>query len=316
MKLIIQIPCYNEEQTLPVTLADLPKKIEGIDEIEVLIINDGSTDKTAEVAKKHGVDHIISFKRNRGLAKSFEAGIQFCLKNGADIIANTDGDNQYFGADIEKLVAPILRNEADVVIGDRQPSKIAHFSFFKRQLQRLGTTVTNRLAKTNIQDAVSGFRAFNREAAKNLNILTNFSYTTESLIQLGHNRFAIISVPIRTNKNFRPSRLFKSIPHFLGNQASTILRVYTHNKALKIFSLLGILITLPGIFGIIRFLIFYFQGRGGGLIQSLVLSVMLILLGIIVIVAGILADMISNNRKLLEKILLKLLNNEEEKNSF
>ncbi len=315
MKLIIQIPCLNEEQTLPTTFADLPKEIDGVDVVEYLIINDGSTDRTVEVAKQLGVHHIVSFPKNRGLAKAFEAGIQRCLREGADIIVNTDGDNQYFGADIEKLIQPILKGKADVVVGDRQTSKIAHFSPLKRLLQWLGTYVTNTLAGTKIDDAVSGFRAFSREAASNLNILTGFSYTTESLIQLGHKRFSIVSVPIRTNEKLRVSRLFKSIPHFLINQVSTIIRVYSHYRALKIFTLLGVLLTIPGLLGIIRFLFYYFTSSGTGKIQSLLISVMLILIGVVIILVGILADMISNNRKLIEKILANQLENERKKDS-
>lgn len=303
MKLIIQIPCLNEEQTLPKTFADLPKQIEGIDVIEYLIIDDGSTDKTVEVAKSLGVHHIVSFAQNRGLAKAFEAGIQRCLAEGADIIVNTDGDNQYYGGDIAKLVQPILLGKADVVVGNRQTDSIAHFSVTKKLLQRIGTYVTNSLAKTNIDDAVSGFRAFSREAAINLNILTTFSYTTESLIQLGHKRFAIASVPIRTNEKLRVSRLFKSVPHFLVNQISTIVRVYSHYQALKIFSILGVVVTLPGLFGIGRFLFYYFTASGSGKIQSLIISVMLVLIGVVIVMVGILADMISNNRKLIEKLI-------------
>ena len=315
MKLIIQIPCLNEEETLPATLADLPQKIEGVDVIEYLIIDDGSTDKTVQVAKSLGVHHIVSFAQNRGLASAFEAGIQRCIKEGADIIVNTDGDNQYCGADIKVLIQPILAGKADIVIGDRQTSKIAHFSKLKRMLQWLGTYVTNKLASTNIDDAVSGFRAFSREAACNLNILTKFSYTTESLIQLGHKGFAIASVPIRTNDKLRVSRLFKSIPHFLTNQISTIIRVYSHYRALKIFTLIGLLLTLPGILGIVRFIYYYLTSSGSGKIQSLLISVMLILIGVVVILVGILADMISNNRKLIEKVLANQMENERSKSS-
>lgn len=303
MKLIIQIPCLNEEQTLPKTFADLPKQIPGIDVIEYLIIDDGSTDRTVDVAKSLGVHHIVSFAQNRGLAKAFEAGIQRCLAEGADIIVNTDGDNQYFGGDIAKLVQPILLRKADVVVGNRQTDSIEHFSGTKKLLQRIGTYVTNSLAKTNIDDAVSGFRAFSREAAINLNILTTFSYTTESLIQLGHKRFAIASVPIRTNEKLRVSRLFKSVPHFLVNQISTIVRVYSHYQALKIFSILGVVVTLPGLLGIGRFLFYYFTASGSGKIQSLIISVMLVLIGVVIVMVGILADMISNNRKLIEKLI-------------
>jgi len=311
MKLIIQIPCFNEEHTLPETLRDLPKSISGISQIEILIIDDGSNDKTIAVAKEHGVHHILSFPQNRGLAKAFDAGIHYCLKQGADIIVNTDGDNQYFGGDIEKLVQPIISKKADVVIGDRQTATIQHFSKTKRLLQKVGTKITNRLANTDIDDAVSGFRAFSREAAINLNVLSNFSYTIESLIQLSNKKFAIISVPIRTNKKTRPSRLFKNIPHFLSNQISTIVRVYSHYKALKMFTLIGIIATLPGLFGIIRFLVYFFSSSGSGKIQSLIISVMLVLIGTVIILVGILADMISNNRKLIEKILANQQENEK-----
>jgi glycosyltransferase involved in cell wall biosynthesis len=305
MKLIIQIPCYNEEKTLPATLKDLPRKIEGIDEIETLIINDGSVDNTVEVAKRHGVTHILSFPANRGLAKAFDAGIDYCLRAGADIIVNTDGDNQYQGADIEKLVQPIVDGHADVVIGNRQTGRIEHFSRFKRFMQKFGTTVINKLAQTQIDDAVSGFRAFSREAAANLNIITLFSYTTESLIQLSQKRFTITSVPIRTNKDLRVSRLFKNIPHFLIHQVKTIIRVYSHYKALKIFTLIGFIVSMPGVYGIVRFLIHYFAGSGAGKIQSLIISVMLILIGVVIVLVGILADMISTNRVLIEKLLSK-----------
>jgi glycosyltransferase involved in cell wall biosynthesis len=305
MKLIIQIPCYNEEKTLPATLKDLPKKIEGVDEIETLIIDDGSTDKTIAIAQKQGVEHIVSFPVNRGLAKAFDAGIDYCLQHGADIIVNTDGDNQYRGADIAELVQPIVEGQADVVIGDRQTDKIEHFSRFKRWLQRMGTSMINKLAHTHIDDAVSGFRAFSREAAANLNITTLFSYTTESLIQLSEKRFAIVSVPIRTNQKLRVSRLFRNLPHFLIMQAKTIIRVYSHYKALRIFTALGLLVAAPGVAGIVRFLIYYFSSEGAGKIQSLIISVMLILIGVVIFLVGILADMISTNRVLIEKLLSK-----------
>lgn len=313
MKLIIQIPCLNEEHTLAETLKDLPGNLPGIDNIETLIIDDGSTDNTVEVAKKNGATHIISFTGNRGLAKAFDAGIQKSLELGADIIVNTDGDNQYNGADLLKLIQPLLDKKADVSIGDRQTQSIKHFSFTKRLLQKLGTNITNRLGKTQVNDAVSGYRAFTREAALNLNILTNFSYTTESLIQLGNKKFNIVSVPIRTNEKSRESRLFKSIPHFLINQVTTIIRVYSHYKALKIFTMMGILITLPGIYGILRFLYYFFTYGGAGKIQSLIISVMLILIGVVIVLVGILADMISNNRVLIEKILANQLKYEQKK---
>jgi len=258
MKLIIQIPCYNEEESLPVTYADLPKQINGIDTIETLIINDGSTDNTVEVAKKLGINHIVSFKKNRGLAMAFNEGIDRCLQLGADIIVNTDADNQYNGADIEKLVKPILTGKADVVVGDRETSKIEHFSWYKKKLQYSGSSLVRRLSNTNIPDAVSGFRAFSKEAAFRINVLTDFSYTIENLIQLGHQKLTIISVPVKTNKAIRKSRLFKSMSAFIRNQLATVLRVYSTYKALKVFTIIGFIMILPGIAGFARFLYFYF----------------------------------------------------------
>ncbi len=306
MKLIIQIPCYNEEKSLPITFADLPKKIVGIDKIETLIIDDGSSDNTAEVAKKIGVDHIVSFKQNRGLAMAFSAGIEKCLELGADIIINTDADNQYCGADIKKLVIPIIKNNADIVIGDRETKEIKHFSWFKKRLQYSGSRLVRRLSKTDTPDTVSGFRAFSKEAALRINVLTAFSYTIENLIQLGHQKLKIISVPINTNEQLRESRLFKSIPSFIGNQLATILRVYATYKALKVFTAIGLIIILPGIAGFTRFLYYFFTSGGEGHIQSLIFSTTAIIIGFLVLMFGIIADLISNNRKLIEKTLYKI----------
>ncbi len=306
MKLIIQIPCYNEEKSLPITFTDLPTQIDGIDKIETLIINDGSTDKTAEVAKQIGVDHIINFKQNRGLAMAFSAGIEKCLELGADIIVNTDADNQYCGADIKKIVLPIINNKADVVVGDRETNKIKHFSWFKKRLQQSGSSLVRGLSNTNVPDAVSGFRAFSKEAALNINVLTDFSYTIENLIQLGHQKLKIISVPINTNGKLRESRLFKSVPSFITNQLATILRVYATYKALKVFTIIGIIIILPGLGGFARFLYYYFTSGGEGHIQSLIFSTTLIIIGFLVFMFGIISDLISNNRKLIEKTLYKV----------
>ena len=306
MKLIIQIPCYNEEKSLPETYADLPKNIEGIDKIETLIINDGSTDNTTQVAKQLGVDHIVSFKQNRGLAMAFSVGIEKCLELGANIIVNTDADNQYCGADIKKIVLPIINNKADVVIGDRETNKIKHFSWFKKRLQRSGSSLVRGLSNTDVPDTVSGFRAFSKEAALKINVLTDFSYTIENLIQLGHQKLKIISVPINTNGKLRESRLFKSVPSFIINQLATILRVYATYKALKVFTIIGIIIIIPGLGGFIRFLYFYFTDGGAGHIQSLILSTTLIIIGFLVFMFGIISDLISNNRKLIEKTLYKV----------
>jgi len=303
MKLIIQIPCYNEEESLEITYNDLPKSISGIDVIETLIINDGSIDKTLEVAHKIGIDHIVSFKCNKGLAYAFAAGIEKCLELGADIIVNTDADNQYFGGDIVKLVQPILQQKADVVIGNRQTNKIEHFSWFKKRLQNIGSSIVRNLSNTTIPDTVSGFRAFSREAALQINVLTEYSYTIENLIQFGHKKLKIVAVPIQTNGKLRESRLFKSIPSFVKNQLATIIRVYATYKALKVFSVIGVIIILPGLAGFVRFLYFYFTIGGEGHIQSLILSTMLIIIGFIVFMIGIVSDLVSSNRKLIEKVL-------------
>jgi glycosyltransferase involved in cell wall biosynthesis len=313
MKLIIQIPCFNEENTLAVTYGDLPRRIEGIDTIETLIIDDGSTDGTVALAQELGVEHVVSFKKNRGLARAFSAGIEKCLELGADIIVNTDADNQYCGADIEKLVQPIVAGKAEVVVGDRQTDKIAHFSWFKRKLQKHGSALIRKLSRTEVKDTVSGFRAFSREAAMKINTLTEFSYTIENLIQLGYEKASVQSVPIRTNEKMRESRLFKSIPNFLTMQISTILRVYATYKALRVFTALGLIIILPGIFGFARFLYYYFTVGGEGHVQSLIFSTALLNVGFIVFMFGIIADMISSNRKLIEKALFKIKKLEQTK---
>ncbi len=304
MKLIIQIPCFNEEQSLPATFIDLPKRIEGIDKIEVLVVDDGSTDRTAAVAEALGVHHIVRFKANRGLARAFEAGLERCLAEGADIIVNTDADNQYRGQDIEPLVRPILDGRADAVVGDRQTDGIEHFTRGKKFLQKWGSSAIRRLSGTQVRDAVSGFRAFSRQTAIRLNILSDFSYTVENLIQLGDKRLKVLSVPIRTNGQTRPSRLFRSVPHFIANQLATLLRIYSTYRPLRVFSAIGILLMLPGLVGFIRFIYFYFVDGGLGHIQSLVFSAVSLNLGFLVIVFGILADLIANNRKLIEKLLI------------
>ncbi len=303
MKLIIQIPCYNEEETLPVTYRDLPDSIIGISSIETLIINDGSSDKTIEVARKLGVNHIVDLKGNKGLARAFSAGIENCLRLGADIIVNTDGDNQYNGADIKKLVIPIVEGKADVVIGDRDTNNIEHFSWVKKRMQNCGSAFIRKLSHTTARDTVSGFRAYSREAAKKINIVTEFSYTLENLIQLGHERLRILSVKINTNKQLRKSRLFKGIPDFISRQFLTVLRAYATYKALRLFTAMGIILLLPGLAGFGRFLYFFFSDGGQGHIQSLVFSTTFIILGFLLIMMGILADLISTNRKLLEKLL-------------
>jgi glycosyltransferase involved in cell wall biosynthesis len=306
MKLIIQIPCFNEEKYLPITVAELPKEIKGIDTIETLVIDDGSTDRTIKVAEALHVDHILTLKYNRGLAEAFSAGIEKCLEEGADIIVNTDADNQYSGGDIQKLVKPILDGKVDIVIGDRQTDKISHFPFFKKKLLKIGGWFVRNLVHIDVEDVVSGFRAYSRDAALRVNILSDYSYTLENLIQLKHRKYNIISVPVKTNDEVRESRLIKSAYGYMTSQLSTLLRIYTTYKPLKVFTIIGILIAIPGLLGLLRFLYYFFWlGTGKGHIQSLVFSVIFINVGVLVLVVGILADLISNNRKLIEKILYR-----------
>jgi glycosyltransferase involved in cell wall biosynthesis len=306
MKLIVQIPCYNEEHTLPETIADIPRQIDGIDQVELLIIDDGSTDRTVEVAKELRVDHIIINKQNLGLARTFRKGLEECLKRGADIIINTDGDNQYYGGDIPKLVVPILQDKADIVVGDRQTSTISHFSPFKKLLQKFGSATVRKLSGTDIPDTVSGFRAFSREAAIRINIVSSFSYTIETIIQAGKKHMAIASVPVRTNAKTRESRLFKSIPAFIEQQLSSMIRMYLMYQPLRFFAYIGLTITVIGLIPVARFLIYYFLGDGSGHIQSLLLGSVILLMGFITFVMAILADLINFNRQLLETTLEKV----------
>ena len=307
MKLIVQIPCYNERDTLPATLAAIPRRIEGIDEVEILVIDDGSSDGTAEVARRLGVEHIVRHKVNRGLARTFKNGIDACLRLGADIIINTDGDNQYGGDQIPRLLEPILKGEADIVIGDRQASKNPHFSSFKKALQRLGSFVVGRLSRTYVPDAVSGFRAMTRVAAIQTNIVSPFSYTIEMLIQAGQRRLAVVSVPIETNAPTRPSRLFRSIPHFMRNSLTTIVRIYTMYHPLRMFFYLGTVFTLIGAAPILRFVYFYAVGEGGGHVQSLVIGGAFLVMGFGAFLVSLIADIINFNRQLIEEILQRVI---------
>jgi len=303
MKLIVQIPCFNEEHTLPQTVRDIPRQITGIDKVEILIIDDGSTDRTVEVARELGIEHIVRNKQNKGLARTFRAGLDACLTFGADIIVNTDGDNQYAGADIPKLVAPILAGQADIVVGDRQTDTVAHFSPLKKLLQKVGSSFVRRLSETEVTDAVSGFRAFSREAAIKMNVVSSYSYTIETLIQAGKKHLAVVSVPIGTNAKTRESRLFKSIPDFIQRQVTTIIRMYAMYQPLRTFFYIGLITSLMGLIPIVRFLFFYAIGEGDGHLQSIILGGVFLTLGFISFLAALLADLIGHNRQLIEMTL-------------
>ena len=309
MKLIIQIPAYNEEEHLHIALAALPKKIDGIDCIERVVINDGSQDNTIEAAKKAGADYVVNLKQNQGLAKAFMAGIDECLKQGADIIVNTDADNQYCADDIEKLVKPILDGKADIVIGERPISATPHFSFIKKALQKIGSWVVRRCSTTNIPDAPSGFRAISRDAAMRLNVFSEYTYTIEMIIQAGKKGIAITSVPIRTNADLRPSKLLKSIPSYIKNSLFTMIRVRNTYKPLNFFMTTGLIPIIIG-FGLIIRWIILFMGKTPGLhIPSLVLAAILVLIGFQLMIFGLMADLISSNRKILEDIQVKTRKN-------
>ncbi|WP_286064952.1 glycosyltransferase family 2 protein [Faecalibaculum rodentium] len=302
MKLIIQIPCYNEAETLEVALNDLPKHIDGIDEIEYLIINDGSHDNTVEVAKNWGVNHVVNFKNNKGLARGFMAGLDAALRNGADIIVNTDADNQYCGEDIEKIVRPILDGEAGMVIGERPIDQTEHFSPLKKKLQHLGSWVVRKASLTDVPDAPSGFRAYSRHTAMRLNVINDYTYTLETIVQAGRRKMAVTSVPIRTNPELRPSRLFHSMFGYVKKSMLTISRALMQYKPLYCFTILGTILSLIGAVVLIRFLVFYFQGMGSGHIQSLVIACMLITIGVVGFFFGLLGDTVAANRKILEEL--------------
>ncbi len=307
MKLVIQIPCLNEEATLPETIAELPTELPGIDTIELLIIDDGSSDRTRAVARECGVQHIVGFPQNRGLARAFMAGLDAALQVGADVIVNTDADNQYRGADIAQLVAPIVDGSADVVVGDRQVQSIAHFSATKKQLQRLGSWVVRQASHTAVVDATSGFRAFSREAAERLVVTSDFSYTLETLIQAGHARLAVRSVPVQTNAPTRESRLFRGIPQYLRESALTIVRIYALYKPMRTFFTAAALLLAGGLALMLRFLYYYIRGGGSaGHVQSLILAAILVILAATTAVSGMLADLIGANRAILEDIVRRL----------
>ena len=307
-KLIIQIPCLNEAETLPATLADLPTSVPGIDLIEVLVVDDGSKDGTADVARAHGVHHIVRLTRNKGLAAAFMAGIDASLKQGADFIVNTDADNQYAGSDIGKLVAPLLNGSADLTIGDRNIAELQHMSWRKRQLQALGSWVVRQVSNTTVPDTTSGFRAYTREAALRMTIVSEFSYTLESIIQAGKKRMAIAHVAVTTNPRTRKSRLFDSIFAYIKRSSATIVRIYAMYEPLKVFSYIGLTIFGAGVVLALRFLYEYFTDVtfGGRMVQSLIFSAVFMIIGFQVLLMGLLADVISANRKLLEDLLYRV----------
>lgn len=305
MKLIVQIPCLNEEATLPQTLRAIPRAIPGVDEVEVLVVDDGSSDRTSEVARLHGADHVVRFTRRKGLAAGFMAGLDAALRLGADVIVNTDADNQYPGEEIPRLLAPILAGEADMVVGDRGVQDVAHFSWTKRGLQRAGSWVVRKVSGTQIADATSGFRALTREAALRINIVSEFTYTLESIIQAGKKKLAIAHLPIQARET-RPSRLFSSTWDYVKRSAATIVRIYAMYEPLKVFLLLGlVLLAAGGALGA-RYAWFWWMGEVRGHLQSAILSVLLLILGFMTLQWGILADVIAANRKLLEDVLYRV----------
>ncbi len=302
-KLIVQIPCFNEEATIARTIADIPRAFPGVEAVEILLIDDGSHDETVARARAEGVDHVVSQRANQGLAQTFQLGLDEALRRGADIIVNTDGDNQYCGADIPALVLPIVDGRADIVVGDRRTNQITHFSPSKKILQRAGSAFVRRLSGVDAPDAVSGFRAFSREAAMRLTVRSSFSYTTETLIQAGKKNLVVASIPVRTNEVTRPSRLFKSIPQFIARSAQTMLRVYAMYEPLRIFLVVGATLMAIGLAPMVRFLAHYFAGDGQGMIQSLIIGAALMLLGGMSMMFALLADLVAYNRQLLELTL-------------
>lgn len=306
MKLIIQIPCYNEAETLEIALNDLPNQIDGVDEIEYLIINDGSKDDTVAVARNWGVNYVVNFKRNKGLAKGFMAGLDACLRNGADIIVNTDADNQYNGADIEKLVRPIIEGKSDIVIGARPIDDTEHFSPLKKQLQHFGSWVVRVASNSDIPDAPSGFRAYSREAAMAMNVTNEYTYTLETIVQAGRSKIAMTSVPIRTNEELRPSRLFSSMFGYVKRSMVTIVRAYIVYKPMKFFATLGAIVFALGMALGLRYLFYLATGSGDGHVQSLILSSTLMMLGFMTVGLGLLGDLIATNRKMMEDIQVRV----------
>jgi glycosyltransferase involved in cell wall biosynthesis len=302
MKLIIQIPCLNEEQTLPVTLRELPRELPGFDAVEWLVIDDGSTDRTVDVARENGVDHIVRLTSNKGLANGFQAGLDAALKLGADVIVNTDADNQYYGPDIAKLVAPIIAGDADMVVGDRQVMTIEHFSPLKKSLQRFGSWVVRQASSTEVPDTTSGFRAYNREAAIALQVVSKFTYTLETIIQAGKMTIAVDHTPIRTNPKTRESRLFPSMWSYVRRNGLSIFRIYSMYEPLKVFMTVAALVMLVALVVWTRFLVAWVQGDGAGHVQSLILGAVLFNAGVVLGALGIIGDLLSGQRIMLQRV--------------
>lgn len=302
MKLIIQIPCFNEAETLPVALAALPRRVPGFDQVEWLVIDDGSTDDTAEVAKAHGVDHVVRHGHNQGLARTFMTGLDACLRQGADVIVNTDADNQYDANDIPALTRPIVSGEADIVVGARPIQAIEHFSPVKKLLQKLGSRVVQLASGTDIPDAPSGFRAMSASAASRLMVFSGYTYTLETIIQAGQKNMAITSVPVRVNEDLRPSRLVKSIPSYIKRSIATIIRIFVIYRPFRFFGLIGAFLFGLGFLVGLRFLFFYLSGNGDGHVQSLILAGVLLGMGFQTILIAFVADLLAANRQLLEEL--------------
>ncbi|MFK8052125.1 MAG: glycosyltransferase family 2 protein [Woeseiaceae bacterium] len=303
MKLIVQIPCFNEAENIADVIAEIPRSIAGVDDVVVMIIDDGSTDDTVDRAKAAGADIVLQHRRNMGLAASFRGGLDRALREGADIIVNTDGDGQYPGRFIPALIQPVLEGRADICIGDRQTQTVESFSAFKKLLQRFGSALVAKLSDLDVPDAVSGFRAISRHAALNMNIVSSFSYTIETLIQAGRKQFAVTSVPIEVNTVTRPSRLFRSIGHFLSRSGSTMFRMYAMYRPLRLYCYIGGILMVLGALPIVRFLFYYLVGDGDGKIQSLIVGTVLLVLGGLAVLFGMIADLISFNRQLSEMTL-------------
>jgi glycosyltransferase involved in cell wall biosynthesis len=303
MKLIIQIPCFNEEQTLPETLGDLPREIPGVDQVEWLVIDDGSSDRTVDVARAGGVEHIVRLTNNRGLAAAFQAGLDACLKLGADVIVNTDADNQYVGADIPKLLGPILEGRADMVVGDRETDQIEHFSPAKKLLQRWGSAVVRRASDTGVADTTSGFRAYNREAALQIQVVSKFTYTLESIIQAGKMLVAVDHVPVRTNSKLRESRLFPSTAAYVRRNGVSIFRIYALYEPLRLFLMAAAVAALVGAVIWARFLLFVIDGNGNGHVQSLILGSTMFIVAVQLAALGVVGDILAGSRVLQQRIL-------------